>query len=63
MPADMGVAALRRWNSIDIANATGGHLRRAFLVEGVAIDSRKVKKGQLFVALDGDRFDGHDFVG
>ena len=62
MPADMGVAALRSWNSIDIANATGGRLLRAFLVEGVAIDSRKVKKGQLFVALGGDRFDGHDYV-
>lgn len=28
----------------------------------VEIDSRKVKKGSLFVAIKGDRFDGHDFV-
>ena len=29
---------------------------------GVTIDSRKACDGQLFVALDGDNFDGHDFV-
>ena len=28
----------------------------------VAIDSRKVKKGSLFVAIKGDKFDGHDFI-
>jgi UDP-N-acetylmuramoyl-tripeptide--D-alanyl-D-alanine ligase len=31
-------------------------------IAGVSIDSRTVKKGELFVALKGDRFDGHDFV-
>ena len=59
----MGAAELRSWNSIDIANATGGHPVKKFQVEGIAIDSRKIRKGQLFVALDGDRFDGHDYVG
>lgn len=29
---------------------------------GVSIDSRTIKEGELFVALKGDRFDGHDFV-
>jgi len=29
---------------------------------GVSVDSRKVKPGQLFVALKGERADGHDFV-
>lgn len=29
---------------------------------GVAIDSRRVAPGQLFVALPGERVDGHDFV-
>lgn len=32
-------------------------------VKGVAIDSRQVEPGDLFVALSGQRFDGHDFVG
>jgi UDP-N-acetylmuramyl pentapeptide synthase len=29
---------------------------------GVGIDSRTVKAGDLFVALKGDRQDGHDFL-
>jgi len=29
---------------------------------GICIDSRKIKKGDLFIALKGERFDGHDFV-
>lgn len=31
-------------------------------VPAVEIDSRRIRKGQLFVALRGERFDGHDFV-
>jgi len=30
---------------------------------GVAVDSRRVEEGNLFVALPGARADGHDFVG
>jgi UDP-N-acetylmuramoyl-tripeptide--D-alanyl-D-alanine ligase len=30
---------------------------------GATIDSRRVEPGQLFVAIAGPRFDGHDFVG
>jgi UDP-N-acetylmuramoyl-tripeptide--D-alanyl-D-alanine ligase len=31
-------------------------------IKGVSIDSRTIKEGELFVAIKGDRFDGHDFV-
>lgn len=31
--------------------------------KSVCIDSRVIKKGQVFVAIKGDVFDGHDFVG
>jgi UDP-N-acetylmuramoyl-tripeptide--D-alanyl-D-alanine ligase len=31
-------------------------------VRGVSVDSRRVSGGELFVALSGERFDGHDFV-
>ncbi len=31
-------------------------------IKGVSIDSRSIKECELFVALKGDRFDGHDFV-
>jgi UDP-N-acetylmuramoyl-L-alanyl-D-glutamate--2,6-diaminopimelate ligase len=32
------------------------------LISGIAIDSRKVQRGDLFVALAGTAVDGHDFV-
>jgi len=31
-------------------------------IEGITTDSRAVGKGQIFVALIGEKFDGHDFV-
>jgi len=30
---------------------------------GVSIDSRKIRCGDLFVAIPGEKFDGHDYVG
>ena len=32
------------------------------VLTGVTIDSRAVKPGEVFVAIKGDRFDGHDYV-
>ncbi|HEY7597953.1 MAG TPA: UDP-N-acetylmuramoyl-tripeptide--D-alanyl-D-alanine ligase [Actinophytocola sp.] len=50
----------------EIAEATGGRLHNAdptTLVTGtVEFDSRQVGPGGLFVALPGDRVDGHDFA-
>ncbi|QMV40384.1 UDP-N-acetylmuramoyl-tripeptide--D-alanyl-D-alanine ligase [Cohnella cholangitidis] len=31
-------------------------------LEGVSTDTRKLKPGQLFVPLKGERFDGHDYI-
>jgi UDP-N-acetylmuramoyl-tripeptide--D-alanyl-D-alanine ligase len=51
----------------EIAGATGGRIVRAApedaVVTGVATDSRKVVKGSLFVALPGEKTDGHEFLG
>lgn len=48
----------------DATGATGGKVisegEQNF--SGVSIDSRTIKDGELFIALKGDRFDGHDFV-
>lgn len=33
-----------------------------FSFSGVAIDSRKIEKGNIFVAIKGDNFDGHDYL-
>lgn len=49
-----------------VATATGGRLTAGAADEpftGVSIDSRTIAPGALFVALKGDRFDGHAFVG
>jgi UDP-N-acetylmuramoyl-tripeptide--D-alanyl-D-alanine ligase len=49
----------------DIADWTKGRLHNAQgdeTVTGVCPDSRKVRRGDLFVALKGEQFDGHDFV-
>jgi len=48
----------------EVIAATGGEqLREAGTVAtGVAIDSRKVRMGDVFFAVKGDRFDGHRFV-
>jgi UDP-N-acetylmuramoyl-tripeptide--D-alanyl-D-alanine ligase len=45
------------------AQAIGGRLIGADVEgHGVTTDSRKIPTGALFVALKGERFDGHDFV-
>jgi UDP-N-acetylmuramoyl-tripeptide--D-alanyl-D-alanine ligase len=41
--------------------ATGDHDGRATAL-GYSIDSRTIQPGELFFAVKGDRFDGHDFV-
>ena len=46
------------------ARAVGARLSGANVrFSGVATDSRGLREGELFVALKGERFDGHDFVG
>jgi len=47
----------------ETARATGGRLEGANArFSGVTTDSRKVSAGDLFVALSGERFDGHAYV-
>lgn len=48
----------------DIVQATGGKALCGNPGEfsGISIDSRNIREGELFVALKGDHFDGHDFI-
>ncbi len=49
----------------DIVEATGGELVKGpagGTCRGVSIDSRKITRGEAFVALRGKRFDGHEFL-
>ena len=55
------------WSRADVLAATGGEALGETLGEdwqatGVSIDSRSLAAGDLFVALPGPRYDGHDFV-
>jgi UDP-N-acetylmuramoyl-tripeptide--D-alanyl-D-alanine ligase len=45
-----------------IAQQLGCQVSTPITVTGVTIDSRFVQPGYLFVALAGERFDGHDFI-
>jgi len=48
-----------------VAAATGGRLTggdAAQRFDGVSIDSRSIAAGALFIAIKGDRYDGHAFV-
>ncbi len=50
----------------DIAKATrgniaGGDARASF--SSISIDTRKIARGELFVAISGAHFDGHEFLG
>jgi UDP-N-acetylmuramoyl-tripeptide--D-alanyl-D-alanine ligase len=49
----------------EIISVTQGKLvgsEKGAVFSGACIDSRRVKPGELFFAIRGDRFDGHDFI-
>ena len=49
----------------EIMQATQGSLiqgRAGIRIKSIAIDSRRVKKGGLFIAIKGKRLDGHQFI-
>ncbi len=49
----------------EIVKWTGGRLSRGrgdASVAGISTDTRTLKKGELFVALSGENFDGHKFI-
>jgi UDP-N-acetylmuramoyl-tripeptide--D-alanyl-D-alanine ligase len=50
------------WDAAAIAAATGGNARDDFAIDDLSIDSRTAKAGDLFIALKGPSFDGHDYV-
>ena len=49
----------------ELAAAAGADANEAAsgtVLSGVAVDSRQVRRGDLFVAIRGERVDGHDFA-
>jgi len=51
------------WTGTEAAAATGGRNTHDWNATGASIDSRTTAEGDLFVAIQGPVFDGHDFVG
>ena len=56
---------MRELSLSDVATYSKGVVDSSFeqlLVHSVSTDSRSIKEGDLFIALKGDSFNGHDFV-
>jgi UDP-N-acetylmuramoyl-tripeptide--D-alanyl-D-alanine ligase len=50
----------------ELLKATSGRLicgRKSTLIKGISTDSRTFSGAEAFVAIKGDNFDGHDFIG
>ncbi len=50
------------WTAEEIAEATNGRAGSDFPVYGVSIDTRTLKKGDLYIAIKGERTDGHAYA-
>jgi len=55
-------ASLKELARVLKGQLSGGQPEGSSYIEGVCIDSRITQKGNLFVALQGEHHDGHDFV-
>ncbi len=54
-----------RMSLAEIAKITDGELfySSSAVIRNISLDSREIEEGTLFVAIKGERFDGHDFIG
>jgi UDP-N-acetylmuramoyl-tripeptide--D-alanyl-D-alanine ligase len=50
------------WTAEEASAATGGKTAGNWMAYGVSIDTRSLEPGDLFVALQGESRDGHEFV-
>jgi UDP-N-acetylmuramoyl-tripeptide--D-alanyl-D-alanine ligase len=50
------------WGAMEAASATGGTAIGEWQAAGVSIDSRTIAQSDLFVALTGPNFNGHNYV-
>ena len=52
------------WTASEMIKATSGQIKGAsdWSVTGLALDNRKTQKGDVFIALEGENHDGHDYA-
>lgn len=50
------------WNEKHVFNATGGKITGKWCSANISTDTRQIKKGDLFIAIKGKNFDGHNFL-
>lgn len=50
------------WTASEAAQATRGTPLSDWAATGVSIDTRTLARGDLFIALEGENFDGHDYA-
>ena len=57
---------MKKLTLLEIAKAVGGELSNKEFenntIDSITTDTRKIKKGDLFIPLKGDNFDGHNFI-
>jgi UDP-N-acetylmuramoyl-tripeptide--D-alanyl-D-alanine ligase len=62
-PLASALAQPRFWTLDLVSEALGGGPRGAIALTRVSTDTRNIAKGDLFVALKGESFDAHNFLG
>ena len=50
------------WSGEELARITGGELTKDFNAKGISKDSRNCSREDLYIAIAGPKFDGHDFL-
>lgn len=59
---EFGGGQLEQLSLLDIAQALHAHCGAGAVITNICIDTREVAEGSLFIAIKGERFDGHDFI-
>lgn len=53
---------MKRWKLKEIGELLGTQIDSELEVTGISTDSRTVLPGNIYIAIKGEKFDGHDFV-
>ena len=50
------------WESSKVAKVVKGTISNNFPIYGISIDTRSLKKGDMFIAIKGINNNGHDYI-